>query len=91
MSYRKPAKNSTIPAERQKQIIEYIEKNGSAQIKALARYQNVSEATIRRDLDDLAASGIIERTHGDAIVIDRSMSFEHKHNEKMRPSILKTL
>ncbi|MBA1335951.1 MAG: hypothetical protein HPY66_1770 [Firmicutes bacterium] len=84
MSYRKSAKNSTIPAERQKQIVEYIEKNGSAQIKALARYQNVSEATIRRDLDDLAASGIIERTHGGAIVIDRSTSFEHKHNEKMK-------
>jgi len=77
-------KISSIPAERQKQIIEYIENHGSAQIKALADYQNVSEATIRRDLDELAASGIIERTHGGAIVIDKSTSFEHKYSEKMK-------
>lgn len=76
-------KSISIPAERQKQIVEYIEKYGSGQIKALADYHNVSEATIRRDLDELAASGIIQRTHGGAIVIDRSTSFEHKYSEKM--------
>jgi DeoR family fructose operon transcriptional repressor len=73
-----------LPAERQKQIVEFIHKNGSAQIKLLADYQNVSEATIRRDLDELAALGLIERTHGGAMAIDSSTSFEHKHGEKMK-------
>lgn len=82
MDNKKPKYNS-IPAERQKQIVEFIENHGSAQIKELADYQNVSEATIRRDLDELAASGVIERTHGGAIVIDKSTSFEHKYSEKM--------
>ncbi len=83
MNYKKVEKHLTIPAERQKQIVEFVQKNGSAQIKVLADYQNVSEATIRRDLDELADLGLIERTHGGAMAIDSSTSFEHKHSEKM--------
>lgn len=80
-------KQSTIPAERQKQIVDYINKTGSAQIKALSEDQGISEATIRRDLDDLAALGVIQRTHGGAVVLNSSTSFEHKHSEKMNLKI----
>ncbi len=79
----KQDRNITIPAERQKQILEYIDKHGCAQIKELALYHQVSEATIRRDLDELDRTGQIERTHGGAITTNRSTSFERIHSEKM--------
>lgn len=60
-------RNLQIPAQRQRQILEYIEKNSGANIKELAQYLDVSEATVRRDLDNLAESGEIERTHGGAV------------------------
>lgn len=73
-----------IPAGRQKQILEYINKNESAQIKELSDLFNVSEATIRRDLDEMDAAGHILRTHGGAIMVQHSTSFERIHSEKMK-------
>jgi len=76
-------KMAYIPAERQKKIMEYIEVNTSAQIHELAEIFRVSEATIRRDLDDLDRQGALRRTHGGAIKMDRSTSFEHIYSEKI--------
>lgn len=72
-----------IPAERQKKMIEYIETNTSAQIHELAQKFRVSEATVRRDLDDLDRQGALRRTHGGAIKMDRSTSYEHMYSEKI--------
>ena len=55
-----------IPAQRQQMILDYIRKQEGANIKELASYLEVSEATVRRDLDNLAEAGEIERTHGGA-------------------------
>ena len=76
-------RNTYIPAERQKKMVEYIESNTSAQIHDLSAYFGVSEATVRRDLDDLDRQGAIRRTHGGAIKLDRSTSFEQMYNEKL--------
>lgn len=72
-----------IPAERQKKIIEYIEQNTSVQIHELSKAFRVSEATVRRDLDDLDRQGAIRRTHGGAIKLDRSTAYEHGYSEKI--------
>lgn len=72
-----------IPAERQKKMMEYIEANTSAQIRELAEYFHVSEATVRRDLDDLDQQGVLRRTHGGAIKMDRSTAYEHMYSEKI--------
>lgn len=72
-----------IPAERQQKMIEYIEANTSAQIHELAERFRVSEATVRRDLDDLDRQGVIRRTHGGAIKMDRSTAYEHMYSEKI--------
>jgi len=72
-----------IPAERQKKIIEFIEMNTSAQIHELAERFHVSEATIRRDLDDLDKQGALRRTHGGAIKMNRSTSYENVYAEKI--------
>ena len=69
-------KNTYIPAERQKKMMEYIEAHTSAQIHELAEKFHVSEATVRRDLDDLDQQGALKRTHGGAIKVDRSTSYE---------------
>ena len=76
-------KNTYIPAERQKKMMEYIEANTSAQIHELAERFHVSEATVRRDLDDLDQQGALRRTHGGAIKVDRSTSYESVYSEKI--------
>ena len=76
-------RNTYIPAERQKRMVEFIESNTSAQIHDLSTVFGVSEATVRRDLDDLDRQGAIRRTHGGAIKLDRSTSYEQMYNEKL--------
>ncbi|MBR5108950.1 MAG: DeoR/GlpR transcriptional regulator [Clostridia bacterium] len=76
-------KNTYIPAERQKKMMEYIEANTSAQIHELAEKFHVSEATVRRDLDDLDQQGALRRTHGGAIKMDRSTAYESMYSEKI--------
>ena len=80
-------KNTYIPAERQKKMMEYIEANTSAQIHELAERFHVSEATVRRDLDDLDQQGALRRTHGGAIKVDRSTSYESMYAEKINQMI----
>lgn len=73
-----------MPAVRQQEILRYIKSDGNVQIKDLARTLSVSEATIRRDLDELATQGRLERTYGGAIYIGDSTAFERHHQEKMK-------
>lgn len=69
--------------QRQRLILETVNQDGSASIKSLSQQFGVSEATARRDLDDLAASGYVERFHGGAVRVN-STTFERVHSEKMK-------
>ena len=71
------------PSLRQKQILEYVNQNGSAQIRELSLLCEMSQATVRRDLDDLADQGLLERVHGGAARIS-STTYERYHSEKMK-------
>lgn len=53
---------------RQKEIVNLLEAEGSILVLDLSKRFNVSEMTIRRDLFDLERQGMIERTHGGAIL-----------------------
>jgi DeoR family fructose operon transcriptional repressor len=53
---------------RQAQICQIIEERGSVTVTELDSLLDVSEATIRRDLDALAAEGSVIRTHGGAMM-----------------------
>ena len=55
-----------LKAERQEQIVQRLTANGTATVGAIARALQVSEMTIRRDLEELAERGIIERVYGGA-------------------------
>lgn len=55
-------------SERHTAILEILKENGSAIVKSLAKTLYVSEATVRRDLKEMQRMGLIERSHGGAIL-----------------------
>ena len=57
-----------ILKERQSKIIEILKKEHTANVKFLAKKLYASEATIRRDLRELHSLGLVERSHGGAIL-----------------------
>lgn len=60
-----------LPPERHRRIQEFLQENRAARVSALAELLGVSEVTIRRDLEDLERRGLLERTHGGAILAQR--------------------
>ncbi|MEP6812421.1 MAG: DeoR/GlpR family DNA-binding transcription regulator [Actinomycetota bacterium] len=55
-----------LAAQRHKLIVEQIRRQGAVRVSALTELLGVSEMTIRRDLDALAAAGLLEKVHGGA-------------------------
>lgn len=53
--------------ERQEKIEQYIVGHGSVSVQMLSERFNVSEVTIRKDLDELSKGNRITRTHGGAV------------------------
>jgi DeoR/GlpR family transcriptional regulator of sugar metabolism len=60
-----------IPAQRRDRIQEYLAINRIARTADLCDLLEASEATVRRDLEWLEQVGILERTHGGAILSQR--------------------
>ena len=58
--------------ERQNAILQALKENKSANVADLAKKLYVSEATIRRDLAQMESMGLIERTHGGALLPENS-------------------
>jgi DeoR/GlpR family transcriptional regulator of sugar metabolism len=67
--------------ERKKKILQLIENEKSVKVADLSKVFNVSEATIRRDLQELEKENLVERTHGGAIKPQKA-SFELSFFEK---------
>jgi DeoR family transcriptional regulator of aga operon len=59
--------SAPLKEERQQRILETIRQNRRATIGELSRAFEVSDVTIRRDLRELAAQGVLRRAHGGAI------------------------
>lgn len=53
---------------RRRRILEWIQEEGSARVRDLALAFQVSEATIRQDLERLETEGVITREHGGAFL-----------------------
>lgn len=58
--------------ERREQIIALLEREGRVSVADLSQRFGLSQATIRADLDALAAQDQLIRTHGGAIALDRT-------------------
>jgi len=73
-------RTSVLNEERRRAIVDYVNQNGRALVRDLARKYSSSEITIRRDLELLHNRGLIYRTHGGALPIragtesDRNLS-----------------
>ena len=50
--------------QRRQQLLEVVRSRGFASLPELVEELQVSESTIRRDLDHLEESGVAKRTHG---------------------------
>jgi DeoR/GlpR family transcriptional regulator of sugar metabolism len=72
-----------ILTDRLTKTLEYIKKYGNLQVKEMAVRQGVSEATIRRDLNELEQMGLIKRIHGGAILASISTTFEYMYHDKV--------
>lgn len=57
---------------RHTQIRDIVNKNGQISVTELNNMLDVSEATIRRDLEELSQMGWIRRTHGGAVRVERA-------------------
>ena len=55
-------------SERQTDLLNILKENKKASVQKLAKTLYVSEATIRRDLAELKSMGLVERSHGGAIL-----------------------
>lgn len=59
--------------ERQKKILDYLNKNRKATTKELSQLLDVSTTTIRTDLNQMDKENLITKTHGGAVYNDRSL------------------
>ena len=57
---------------RRKKIIELLYKEGKVKVIDLSRLFGISEVTIRNDLTELEAEGLLERIHGGAVNTGKS-------------------
>ncbi|HHW10735.1 MAG TPA: DeoR/GlpR transcriptional regulator [Firmicutes bacterium] len=56
-----------LAAERRTLILAQVEQSGSVKVRELSRFFQVTEETIRRDLEELEKQGQLQRTYGGAI------------------------
>lgn len=59
---------AVFPEERRSKIMALTQRQGRCTVADLARELNVSEVTVRQDLDFLEKQGLLRRTHGGAIL-----------------------
>lgn len=67
-----------LPEERRRMIVDAVEREGRVAAAELALRLSTSEDTIRRDLRDLDAAGLLRRVHGGAIRLRPAASFDER-------------
>lgn len=73
--------------KRKEKITELISKNGSISVSELVKIFNVSEVTIRKDLEELKKDGILVRTYGGAVKSNVSIPQNFIFREKIKKNI----
>lgn len=58
-----------LAEERRRRVLELVNRQGFASLSALARAIDVSESTVRRDLEYWDKQGLVKRTHGGAVCV----------------------
>jgi DeoR/GlpR family transcriptional regulator of sugar metabolism len=65
-----------LAKQRQAVILEEVRRSGWVRVGDLTELLQVSDMTIRRDLDVLAESGLVEKVHGGATTVGERSTFE---------------
>jgi len=68
---------ASFAEDRRSRVLELIRQRGFASLPALAAELEVSESTVRRDLDFLEHSGVAQRTHGGVFYTGPSPKLVH--------------
>jgi DeoR/GlpR family transcriptional regulator of sugar metabolism len=73
-----------LAARRQQLIVERVQRDGSVRVSEVSAWLEVSEMTVRRDLDALAMAGLLVKVHGGATTAGEvpQNSFEPGFEEK---------
>jgi len=74
-------RNKMLAEERRQELLQQIKENGVVKTSDLSRDYNVSQMTIRNDLNALAQQGHLEKIHGGAMA-QRWLSKEPSYSEK---------
>jgi DeoR family transcriptional regulator of aga operon/DeoR family fructose operon transcriptional repressor len=75
-----------IPAQRRERILDYLNLHKIVRSSELSNLLNVSEATVRRDLAWMENEGILNRTHGGA-VLSESFQFEPEYTLRAKRQV----
>jgi DeoR/GlpR family transcriptional regulator of sugar metabolism len=65
-----------LAKQRQAVILEEVRRSGGVRVSDLTELLQVSDMTIRRDLDVLAEGGLVEKVHGGATAVGERSTFE---------------
>jgi DeoR/GlpR family transcriptional regulator of sugar metabolism len=83
-SRKKTGEQAMLKQERRKQIMNLLEKEGRIVATTLSQTLNVSEDTIRRDLREMDALGLLQRVHGGALPRSTSaVDYKERKHELM--------
>ncbi|GAA2713073.1 DeoR/GlpR family DNA-binding transcription regulator [Micromonospora olivasterospora] len=93
MSIARDERQRHLPAGRKAQLAAYVTDTGQVTVGELAERFGVSIDTVRRDLDQLAADGILVRTYGGAVslstvfrtdrAVDQRLTVQEQEKEKI--------
>ena len=61
--------------ERFERILGKLRKSGSVKVTSLAKELNISESTIRRDINELDGQGMLKKVFGGAVAIKSGITF----------------
>ncbi len=67
--------------ERWRAILNILSTHGKIRVNELAEEMNVSEATVRRDLEAMQGQGLLQRTHGGAMLTTQPTALEISFDE----------
>ena len=78
-----------LKKERLLTIVEMVNKKGILTVNEIINQLDVSDMTVRRDLDELEKSGKLLRVHGGAQSLSYTLDQELSHTEKATLQIQK--
>lgn len=76
------AGSNMLIAERRQHVMRLLERDGRVLVSELSAQLGISPITIRKDLDYLESKGMVERTHGGALVPQKTAMLDRSLKEK---------